>query len=121
MECLVTCLILFDISKTPACQHHTQPPSPPASHPPPNAHLLADKHGVQQLVQVAGLHHQHRLVSSHQPLPLHLNGDAQGGRAGALAVARLQHEEAAVLHRELGVLGGGGRVQGAGLFGRAER
>ena len=54
---------------------------------------------------MAGLHHQHRLVGRHEALILHFDGHAQGGRARALAVAGLQHEQAPVLHSELGVLG----------------
>ena len=59
---------------------------------------------VQQLVQVLGLDQQQGLVRVDQALRLHLGGDADGGHAGALAVAGLQHPEAAVLDGELDVL-----------------
>ena len=61
-------------------------------------------HRVQQLVELVRVDARHRLLARDQPLVDHLDGDAQGGRGGALAGARLQEEERALLDRELDVL-----------------
>ena len=58
---------------------------------------------VQQLVELRGLHAQHRFALVDEPLVLHLDGHAQRGRRGALADARLQDEQATLLDRELDV------------------
>mmetsp|Transcript_17127 Transcript_17127/g.40884 ORF Transcript_17127/g.40884 Transcript_17127/m.40884 type:complete len:872 (+) Transcript_17127:77-2692(+) len=59
---------------------------------------------VQQLVQVARVHHHHRLGARDQPLALQVHRDLQGRAPRALAVARLKHEQAPLLDRELAVL-----------------
>ena len=58
---------------------------------------------VQQLVELRGLHAQHRFALVDEPVFFHLDGHAQRGRGRALADARLQHEQAALLDRELDV------------------
>ena len=58
---------------------------------------------VQQLVELRGLHAQHRFALVDQALVVHLDRHAQRGRGGALADARLQHEQATLLDRELDV------------------
>ena len=58
---------------------------------------------MQELVELCGLHPQDRLALVDEPLFLHLDGHAQRGGRGALADARLQQEEAALLDGELDV------------------
>ena len=58
----------------------------------------------EQLRQRFRIDEQHRLLRRDQPLLDHIGGDHDGGVAGALAAARLQHEEPLVLDRELEVL-----------------
>ena len=58
---------------------------------------------VQELVELRGLHALHRLRLVDQPVRLHLDRHAQRGGRGALADARLQDEQAALLDRELDV------------------
>ena len=65
---------------------------------------LGREDGPQQLVELLGLDAHERLVRADEPLGDHLDGDADGRQAGALAVARLQHVQAAALDRELEVL-----------------
>ena len=64
----------------------------------------AAKDRPQELVQLVGLDAHERLFGADQALVGHVDRDADGGQPGALAVARLQHEEAAALDRELEVL-----------------
>ena len=49
--------------------------------------------GVQQLVELAGGHAQDRGLLVDQSLLDHVDGDLDGSRRGALAVAGLQHVE----------------------------
>ena len=60
---------------------------------------------VQDLVEMLGRHAHHGFGPRDLPALLlgHLDGHAQRGRAGALADARLQHPELALLDGELGV------------------
>ena len=58
----------------------------------------------QELRELRGLDAAERLAAVDQPLLHHLDGGAHGGRAGALARPRLQHEQLAVLDGELDVL-----------------
>ena len=59
---------------------------------------------VQQVVQPVGRDTQQgRLLVDHALLQ-HLHGDTHHGRAGAFAIARLQHPQLALLDRELEVL-----------------
>ena len=66
--------------------------------------VLGAEDGPQQLVELLGLDAQERLVRRDEALVDHVDGDADRREAGALAVARLQHEEAALLDGELEVL-----------------
>ena len=59
---------------------------------------------VQELVERCRVDARHRLVLADQALASHLDGDLQRRLGGALAAARLQHVERALLHRELDVL-----------------
>ena len=59
---------------------------------------------MQQLVERRRLDAHHRLVLRDQPFVDELDGDAQRGLRGALAGARLQHPQLALLDRELEVL-----------------
>ncbi len=52
----------------------------------------------------AGSMRRDRLVLADQPVARHVDGDLERGLGGALAGARLQHVEPALLHRELDVL-----------------
>mmetsp|Transcript_26972 Transcript_26972/g.58961 ORF Transcript_26972/g.58961 Transcript_26972/m.58961 type:complete len:401 (+) Transcript_26972:1568-2770(+) len=65
---------------------------------------LVSKLGVQQLVQVAGLDHGDGPVDVHQALLHQVNCNLDGSGPGALAPPALQHEQLALLHRELYVL-----------------
>mmetsp|Transcript_2482 Transcript_2482/g.3526 ORF Transcript_2482/g.3526 Transcript_2482/m.3526 type:complete len:709 (-) Transcript_2482:241-2367(-) len=65
---------------------------------------LVGELGVKELVEMAGFHHVDGLVLGDEALLEHVDGDADGGGAGALAVAALEHEELLVLDRELDVL-----------------
>ena len=58
----------------------------------------------QQLVELLRLDAHERLLVADEALVGHVDGDADGRQAGALAVARLQHEQAAALDGELEVL-----------------
>ena len=58
---------------------------------------------VQQLVELVGGHAHDGLFLGDEAFLLHLDGDAQGGRCGALAGARLQHPQLALLDGELDV------------------
>ena len=58
---------------------------------------------VQELVELGRLHAQHRFALVDQPFVDHLDRHAQRGRGGALADARLEHEQATLLDRELDV------------------
>ena len=60
--------------------------------------------GPQQLVQGIRVHAQDRLLGRDALLVDHLDGDPHLGEARALARARLEHPELALLHRELDVL-----------------
>src|SRR5690606_35289304 len=58
--------------------------------------------GVEELVHVAGLDHvAHGALLRREPLANHVHGDPDGGGGGALAGARLEEVELAVLHGEL--------------------
>ena len=59
---------------------------------------------VQELIQMAGVHHHHSLGNGDEPLALEVHSNLQGRGAGALAVTGLEHEEAALLDGELAVL-----------------
>ena len=65
---------------------------------------LGIKHGVQQAVQLLGLHAQHGLFLGDHALVHQVDGDLQGGGGGALAVAGLQHVKFAVFNGELHIL-----------------
>ena len=58
----------------------------------------------EELVELIGGIAQHRGFPVDELLLVHIHGELQRGRGGALAVARLEHEELAFLHRELDVL-----------------
>ncbi len=58
----------------------------------------------QHLVQLLGGHALHGLFPGDQFLLFHFDGEADGGQAGAFAVAGLEHEDFAVLDGELEVL-----------------
>ena len=66
--------------------------------------VLGAKDRPQKLVQLVGLDAHERLFGPIRPWVGHVDGDADGREAGALAVARLQHEQPAALDRELEVL-----------------
>ena len=59
---------------------------------------------MQQAVQLLGLHAQHGFLFGDHALIHQVHGDLQRGGGGALAVARLQHIQLAVLDGELHVL-----------------
>ena len=59
---------------------------------------------MKELVQLLGLDPQQRLLLRQQSLVHHLDGNLHGGRARALAVARLQHVQLAFLDGELEIL-----------------
>jgi len=59
---------------------------------------------VQQLIERRRIDPQHRLGSADQFLLGQLDGDAQGGVGSALAAARLQHPQLALLDGEFEVL-----------------
>ena len=61
---------------------------------------------LQELVQVVGRDTPDRegLLLGDEPFLHHVDGEADGGKPGALAVARLQHPELLLLHGELDVL-----------------
>ena len=58
----------------------------------------------QEVVKLVGLDAEDGFFLRDQPFLHHLDGDANRGATGALAVARLQHVQAAVLDGELEVL-----------------
>ena len=58
---------------------------------------------VQELIELRGLHALHRFGAVDEPFGFHLHGHAERGRGRALADARLQDEQAALLDRELDV------------------
>ena len=58
----------------------------------------------QEIVKLVGLDAEDRFFLGDQSFFDHLDGDANGGAPGTLAVARLQHVQAAVLDGELEVL-----------------
>ena len=59
---------------------------------------------MQQLIELGRGHAQHGFFLVDQTFLYHLDRDAQRRRAGSLAVARLQHEQLAVLDGELEIL-----------------
>ena len=59
---------------------------------------------VQELVERGGIDARHRLLLADQLLLRELDGDAQRRLGGALAGARLQHPQLALLDREFEVL-----------------
>ncbi len=59
---------------------------------------------MEQLVERAGLDAPDRLFLGDDALGDHVDGDLERRRGGALAGAGLEHEELALLHRELDVL-----------------
>ncbi len=58
---------------------------------------------VQHLVELCGLHAQHRFALVDDALVLHLDGHPERSHGGSLADARLQQEQATLLDRELDV------------------
>ena len=64
----------------------------------------AVEHGRERLVELVGGNAAHGRLPVDEPLALHLARDADRREPGALAVARLQHEDLGVLDRELEVL-----------------
>ena len=66
--------------------------------------LVRIEPGRQQLVERLGIDEQHRLLRRDQLLGDQVGGDDDRGVAGALAAARLQHEQPLVLDGELEVL-----------------
>ena len=62
------------------------------------------KLGMEQGVQLLGLHAQNGLLLGDHALVHQVHGDLQGGGGGALAVAGLEHVELAVFNGELHVL-----------------
>ena len=65
---------------------------------------LRPDHRVQALVEQIGGHPADRLLLRDEPLAHHVDGQLDGRRSGALAVARLQQEQAPLLDGELHVL-----------------
>ena len=59
---------------------------------------------MQQLIELAGRHAQHRFLLADHAFFHHLHRNANRRRAGALAVAGLQHVELAVFDGELEIL-----------------
>ncbi len=59
---------------------------------------------MQKLVERGRIDAQHRLGMIDQPFATHIDGDLQGRRRRALAVARLQHPQLLLLNRELDIL-----------------
>ena len=59
---------------------------------------------MQQLIELAGGNPQNGGLLVDQPFLDHVDGDLDGGRRGALAVAGLQHVELTLLDGELDVL-----------------
>ena len=59
---------------------------------------------MQQLIERRGIDPRHRFLFGYQFLLRQLDGDAQSGLRGALAVARLQHPQLALLDGEFEVL-----------------
>src|SRR5205807_9419092 len=53
----------------------------------------------QEVVQLVRFDAENRLLFCDQALFHHLDGDANGGESGALAVSGLQHVELAILNR----------------------
>ena len=66
--------------------------------------LLRIESGREQLRQRLRIDEEDRLLRRDQPFLHEIGGDDDGGVAGALAAARLQHEQTIVLDRELEVL-----------------
>ena len=60
--------------------------------------------GCKQLLQRQRVHPRERLRLAHQARACHVDGDLERRLGGALAGARLQNPERALLHRELDVL-----------------
>ncbi len=67
-------------------------------------HSSGSKPGASSWISDFGIDQQHRFLRRDQPLVHQVGGDHHRGVAGALAAARLQHEQALVLDRELEVL-----------------
>ena len=65
---------------------------------------LLVEYGVEQLVELRGLAAKHGRAFVDQPFAEHVHRDLDHGRAGAFAVAALEHPQLAVLDRELDVL-----------------
>ena len=65
---------------------------------------VAVEGGVEQRVELGGVDRQYRLRLVEQPLRDRVDGEANGGLGRPLRVARLQHVQAALFDRELGVL-----------------
>ena len=59
---------------------------------------------MQELIERRRIDPRHRLLLRDQNFPGHVDGDAQRGLRGALAIARLQHPQLALLDRELEIL-----------------
>ncbi len=62
------------------------------------------EHRMQELVELLGIDTQHGFLLVDEAFAHHLDGDADRRGAGALAVARLQHVEFAILDGELEIL-----------------
>ena len=65
---------------------------------------LFDQAGNQEVVELVGLDAEDGFFLGDEAFANHVDGDAHGGQAGALAVAGLQHVELAILDGELEVL-----------------
>ena len=62
------------------------------------------EHRMQKLIELLGLHAQHGFLLVDHAFFHHVDGDANGRRTGALAVAGLQHVQLAVFDGELEIL-----------------
>ena len=58
---------------------------------------------MQQLVELGGIDARHGLLARDEALVHHIDGDLEGRRGGALAHARLQHPQLALLDGELDI------------------
>ena len=67
-------------------------------------HSSGSKPGREQLAERLRIDEQHGVLRRDELLGHEIGGDDDGRVAGALAAARLQHEEPLVLNRELEVL-----------------
>ena len=65
---------------------------------------LLDETRNQEVVELVGLDAEDGFFLGDEAFAHHVDGDANGGEAGALAIAGLQHVELAILDGELEVL-----------------